>query len=165
MDPLRSEADAFRILLVVGAGALAVIVVALLFGSLPGFLLGLFLIGVGIGRLFRGRRTHAPTSRIAVVVDDVARDELIAELRDVGGEPEFILAMVIAPGGAAAEREMARQRVEVSVQRMGEAGLRARGQVLEAAAEDLRGGGSVPGIEADEVMVSLRGGASAGGAG
>ena len=101
VDPLRSEEDAFRILLVVGAGALTVIAVALLFGSLPGFLWGLFLIGVGVGRLFRSRRVPEPTSRVAVVVDDVVGEELIAELREVEGEPEFLLAMVIAPGSPA----------------------------------------------------------------
>ena len=156
VDPLRSEEDAFRILLVVGAGALAVIIVALLFGSLPGFLLGLFLIGVGMGRLIRSRKTPEPTSRVAVVVDDVVQDELIAELQETEGEPEFLLAMVIAPGSPPAESELARQRVEISLQRMGEAGLRARGQVLEAAVDDLRGGGPVPGIEADSVVVALR---------
>ena len=71
VDPFRSEADAFRILLIVGAGALTVIVVALLFGSLPGFLWGLFLIGAGLGMIIRGRRAPASTGDVAVVVDDV----------------------------------------------------------------------------------------------
>jgi hypothetical protein len=156
MDPFRSEADAFRMLLVVAAGALTVIVIALLFGSLPGFIWGLILFCVGVGRLIRGRRAFAPTSHVAVIVDDVAGDELISELADVEGEPEFVLAMVIPPGRPPAESEMARQRVEISLQRMQEAGLRARGRVLEAEAEELRSGGPVPGVDADSVVVALR---------
>ena len=158
MDPLRSEADAFRILLIIGAGALTVIVVALLFGSLPGFLWGLFLIGVGLGRILRGRRTPPATGEVAVVVDDVPRDELIADLQAVEGEPEFLLVMITAPDGPAAGRERARQRMEVSVQLLQEAGLRAGGRVLEAAAADLGGAGPVPGVEADQVIVALRAG-------
>jgi hypothetical protein len=157
VDPIRSEADAFRILLVVGAGALAVIVVAVLFGSLAGFLVGLFLIGLGFGKLLAGRRLPEPTSRVAVVVDDVAPYELVEELKSVEGEPEFLLAMVVAPGSSDSDRELARQRVEVSVQRMGEAGLRTGpGRVVEATPADLEGGGPVPGIEADQTVISLR---------
>ena len=163
VDPFRSEADAFRILLIVGAGALTVIVVALLFGSLPGFLWGLFLIGVGIGFAIRGRRAAARGGDIAVVVDDVPGDELIAELQSAGGEPEYLLAIAVAPNSPAADRERARQRMEVAVRLMQEAGLRTRGRVLEVAPEDLRSGAPVPGIEAKRVVVSLRDEAGSGG--
>jgi hypothetical protein len=99
---------------------------------------------------------------VAVVVDDVARDELVAELREVEGEPEFLLAMVVAPGSPPAELELARQRVEISEQRMTEAGLRITpGRVIEARREELAGGGAVPGLAADQVIVSLRGGTGA----
>ena len=155
MDPFRSESDAFRILLIVGAGALTVIVVALLFGSLPGFLWGLFLIGVGVGRIIRGRRGDASSGDIAVVVDDVPSDELIDELQALDGEPQFLLAMVVPPDSPPADRERARQRMEVSVKLMQDAGLRTRGRVLEAAAEDMRDGGPVPGIRARQSVVAL----------
>ena len=162
MDPLRSEADAFRLLLIVGAGALTVIAIALLFGSLPGFIWGLVLIGAGLGRVLRGRRNPPTGADVAVVVDDVPGDELIAELQAVDGEPEILLAMVIAPGSPGADRERALGRMEVSVRLMQEAGLRTRGRVLEAAAEDLRGGGPVPGLEAERTVVALGGGEAGG---
>ena len=157
MDPLRSEADAFRILLVVGAGALTVVLVALALGSLAGFIWGLFLVGLGTGRLLARRKKAEPTSRVVLVVDDVVRDGQVAELGDLDGEPEFTLAMVVPPGSPPAELELARQRVEISVQRMAEAGLRtAPGRVLEVKREDLASGRPVPGIEADTSIVSLR---------
>ena len=157
MDPLRSEADAFRVVLIVGAGALTVIVLTILAGSLVGFLWGLLLIGLGAGRLMAGRRKAAPGRRVAVLVDEVAGDRLITELREAHGDAELLLAMVVAPDSSPAEREKARQRMEVSVQRLEEAGLRARGTVLAAGQEELTGQGTPEGIEADEIVVSLRG--------
>ena len=155
MNPLRSEADAFRLLLIIGAGALTVILVALVLGSLPGFIWGLFLIGVGVGRIVRSRGGEASATEIAVVVDDVPGDELVAELTEIEEEPAFVVAMVVAPGSGASDRERARQRMEISLQLLQEAGLRARGQVLEVAPEDL-GGGPVTGLDADRVIISLR---------
>ena len=52
LNPFRSEADAFRVLLICLAAAAAVIAVALLVSSLAGFLLGLVLVGVGLWRVF-----------------------------------------------------------------------------------------------------------------
>jgi len=49
-NPFRSEADAFRLLLICAAAAAAVIAVALLVSSLAGALLGLVLVGVGLWR-------------------------------------------------------------------------------------------------------------------
>lgn len=46
-NPFRSEADAFRLLVIVGVAAAGVIVVALVAGSLPGALVGLVLLCVG----------------------------------------------------------------------------------------------------------------------
>ena len=49
-NPFRSEADAFRLLLICAAAAAVVIAVALLVSSLAGALLGLVLVGVGLWR-------------------------------------------------------------------------------------------------------------------
>lgn len=46
-DPFRNEADAFRLLAIIGAAAGAVIAVALLIGTLAGALLGLVLLVIG----------------------------------------------------------------------------------------------------------------------
>lgn len=51
-NPFRSEADAFRLLLICAAAAAVVIAVALLISSLAGALLGLALVVVGLWRAF-----------------------------------------------------------------------------------------------------------------
>ena len=49
-NPLRNEADMFRVLLMFGAGAAVVIVVALLIGSLAGAIVAAVLVAVGLWR-------------------------------------------------------------------------------------------------------------------
>ncbi len=49
-NPLRSEADMFRVLMMFVVAGAAVVAVALLISSLAGFLLGVVLLGVGIWR-------------------------------------------------------------------------------------------------------------------
>jgi fatty acid desaturase len=49
-NPLRSEADMFRVLLMFAVAGAAVIAVALLVSSLAGFVLALVLLGVGLWR-------------------------------------------------------------------------------------------------------------------
>jgi hypothetical protein len=49
-NPLRNEGDMFRVLLMFGAGAAIVIVVALLAGSLAGAIVAALLVGVGLWR-------------------------------------------------------------------------------------------------------------------
>jgi hypothetical protein len=49
-NPLRSEADMFRVLLMFAVAGAAVIAVALLVSSLAGFVLALVLLGIGLWR-------------------------------------------------------------------------------------------------------------------
>jgi hypothetical protein len=49
-NPLRSEADMFRVLLMFVVAGAAVVAVALLVSSLAGFLLGVVLLGIGVWR-------------------------------------------------------------------------------------------------------------------
>ena len=49
-NPLRSEADMFRVLMMFVVAGAAVIAVAFLVGSLAGFLLALVLLGLGVWR-------------------------------------------------------------------------------------------------------------------
>lgn len=49
-NPLRSEADMFRVLLMFVVAGVAVIAVALLVSSLAGFLLAIVLLGIGLWR-------------------------------------------------------------------------------------------------------------------
>jgi hypothetical protein len=52
-NPFRSEADAFRLLLICVAAAAVVIAVALLVSSLAGALLGAVFVVIGLWRAFR----------------------------------------------------------------------------------------------------------------
>ncbi len=52
-NPFRSEADAFRLVMIIVAGAAAVIVVALLAGSVAGVVVAAGLIGFGLGVSWR----------------------------------------------------------------------------------------------------------------
>ena len=49
-NPLRNEADMFRVLIMFGIGAAIVIAVALLIGSLAGLIVLLVLLGIGLWR-------------------------------------------------------------------------------------------------------------------
>ena len=80
-NPLRSEADAFRWVVVIGAGALAVIALTLLTRPAFGVVLAAALIGFGAGVAYRSARGSMPGSveitrgrdgrhRILVVAND-----------------------------------------------------------------------------------------------
>lgn len=163
MDPLRSEADAFKVVLIVTAGALTVIAVTLLTSSVVGFVWGLLLFAYGVWRLIRDYRAAPPAGRVAVIVDDVISDALVAELRETHPDADLVLATIVPPGSTEPERELARQRMEASIQRLEEAQLWADGRVLEVDRAQLSGGGPVEGAEARVTVVALRGdGAGAG---
>ena len=49
-NPLRNEADMFRVLIMFGIGAAIVITVALLIGSLAGAIVGALLVAIGLWR-------------------------------------------------------------------------------------------------------------------
>ena len=55
-NPLRSEADAFRWVVVIGAGALAVILLTVLTRPVFGVILTAALIGIGAGIAYRNAR-------------------------------------------------------------------------------------------------------------
>ncbi len=52
-NPLRREADMFRVLVMFAAGAAVVIAVALLFGSVAGAIVGVILVGIGLWRTWK----------------------------------------------------------------------------------------------------------------
>ena len=49
-NPLRSEADAFRLLVIVVVATAVVVAVTLIAGTVPGFILALVLLAVGLWR-------------------------------------------------------------------------------------------------------------------
>jgi GABA permease len=149
-NPLRSEADAFRWVVVIGVGAGAVIALTLLTRPALGAALGCLLIGVGIGAAWRGSRGTIPGKtevsiggdgrhRVLVVANETVRGRaLLEEIRNrCKGRDSQILVVTPALTSRAKHWasdvdeaiEQARQRMELSVQAIEEIGLKAKGEV------------------------------------
>ena len=175
-NPLRSEADMFRLVVIIGLAAVPVIVLGLAISPAAGAVaLGVEL-GIGIGLIWRGARGTEPhvaevaeddddVHRVLVVANEtVAGRALLDEIRrrTEGRKSEiFVVVPAMASSrlehlahdvdGAIAE---ARQRLDGSLAAMAAAGLRARGQVGDhhdpnAAIED-----ALREFPADEVIIS-----------
>jgi hypothetical protein len=71
-NPLRSEADAFRFVVVIGSGAAAVIALTLLTRPVFGVVLAATLIGFAAGSIWRGFRTNLDEADVAEEGDDSA---------------------------------------------------------------------------------------------
>ncbi|MEO8091500.1 MAG: hypothetical protein ABI726_02170 [bacterium] len=149
---LRSEVDAFRLVVIIGTGAAAVVALALATKPAYGAILGAVLIGLGIGFAWRGARGSEPhrvemagaradgRHRILVVANEtVGGRALLEELRNrAAGRSCEIL--VVAPAltrsqlqhwasdldGAHAEAE---RRREQSVRAIAAEGLEVTGEV------------------------------------
>jgi hypothetical protein len=173
-NPLRSEADAFRMVMTVGAGAAAVIVLSLLAGPEFGVVLAAALVGVGIGAAWRtSRGSKRPKAEIAPGGGDVHRVLVVAnetvggrallseiEYRCRGRDSEIL---VVTPAITSAVKhwlsdvdeaiEAAEARRTDSVRAIGALGLRARGEVGDSdpnvAIED-----ALRTFPADEVIIS-----------
>jgi hypothetical protein len=175
-NPLRSEAEMFRLVVIIGAAALVVIAFALIIDPLAGaIVLGLEL-GIGIGLIWRGSRGSLPrraevapaddrVHRIVVVANEtVAGRALLDELRRrTEGRNSEILVVVPAltssqlqhwASDVDAALEEARARLRRSLDAMKAAGLEASGHVGDhhepnAALED-----ALREFPADEVVIS-----------
>jgi len=175
-NPLRSEAEMFRLVVVIGIAALPVIVLGLAAGPEWGLVVLGVELGIGIGLIWRGSRGTIPheaevahqddgVHRILVVANQtVAGRSLLDEIkRHESSEPTEILVVVPAlphsrlehlahdVDGAITE---AQGRLDASLATMKAAGLNARGQVGDhhdpnAAIED-----ALAGFAADEVIIS-----------
>src|SRR5690606_26971497 len=150
-NPLRSERDAFRLVLVVAAAGALVIAAGLIIGPLAGLIvLGLEL-GVGVGLIWRSSRGSLPQEpRIARSDDDVYRllvianetvggRALLAEIeRRCSGRRSEILVVAPPHAHSRAEHlasdvdaaiEEAEERLQASLGTMRERGLSASGRV------------------------------------
>jgi hypothetical protein len=173
-NPLRSEADAFRFVMTIGAGAAAVIALSLLAGPEYGVVLAAALVGVGIGAAWRSARGSmrqkaevarggGPTHRVLVVANEtVGGRALLSEIQNrcKGRDSEIL---VVTPALTSAVKhwasdvdeaiEAAKQRQADSVRAIEALGLRARGEVGDAepnvAIED-----ALLTFPADEVIIS-----------
>jgi hypothetical protein len=174
-NPLRSEADAFRLVVVIGIGAAVVVALTLLTRPIVGVILAAALIGFGVGLLWRGARGSMPTDfapsssddnkhRLLVVANEtVAGQGLLDEIsrRSAGRDCEvFVVAPALAGSRAAHWTsdiddaiELARERLQVSLDGVARLGLSARGEIGDSdpnlAIED-----ALRHFPADEVVIS-----------
>jgi hypothetical protein len=174
-NPLRSEADAFRWIVVIGIGAASVIAITLLTRPAIGVTWAAALVGFGAGIAWRSARGSLPqvvrTSRggdgkrriLVVANQTVGGRSLLREIenRSRGAEVEILVVTPALAGSRAAHWssdvdeaiELARQRMELSLIAIQQAGLKARGQVGDSeprtAIEDALGD-----FQADEIVIS-----------
>lgn len=150
-NPLRSEADVFRLVVVIGVAAALVVALTLIASPVWGILLAVLLVAVGVGLAWRGTRGSEPrevhparadddTRRILVVANQTAEGkELLEEIanRSRGNRCEV---MLVSPAlvGSRAERwasdvdkgmDLARQRMARSVSALRGVGVEVRAEV------------------------------------
>lgn len=174
-NPLRSEADAFRWVVVIGLAALSVIALTLLTRPAIGVVWAALLLGFGAGFGYRSSRGTLPRTvevtrggdgkhRLLVVANEtVGGEALLAEIgKRCRGRDCEILVVTPAVSVTRTEHwvsdvdeaiELARQRMELSLIAIGELGLRARGEIGESdpnvAIED-----ALRVFPADEIVIS-----------
>lgn len=175
-NPLRSEAEMFRLVVIIGLALGAVVALALIWRPAAGAVLLAAEVGIGIGILWRGSRGTLPhTAEVARKGDDTYRLLVVAN-QTVGGRALLqeiqnrckgrrSEIMVVVPALTSSPLEHwasdvdqalaeARQRLEQSLRTMEGAGLQASGEVGDhhepnAALED-----ALRTFPADEVVIS-----------
>jgi hypothetical protein len=175
-NPLRSEADAFRLVVIVGSALGAVVALALLWRPAAGAILLAAEVGIGVGLLWRGARGSLPHSaEVAENTDDTYRVLVVAnqtvggralldeiKSRSAGRDSEIL---VIVPALTSSWREHwssdvdgaiadANQRLEDSLRAMRAAGLNARGDVGDHHDPDASIEDALRVFPADEVIIS-----------
>jgi hypothetical protein len=174
-NPLRSEADAFRWIVVIGLGCASIVALTLLTRPAVGVAWAAALIGFGVGLAWRSSRGTLRGNvqlsrggdgrrRLLVVANQTVGGRAL--LREIGnrsrGRDTEILVVTPALVGSRAEHwssdvdeaiEIARQRLELSLIAIRETGLRARGRVGDSepnvAIED-----ALRVFPADEIIIS-----------
>lgn len=174
-NPLRSEADAFRWLVVIAAGAASVVALTLLTRPVIGVIWTALLIGFGVGFGYRSARGSLPRNvevtqggdgkfRLLVVANETVQGEtLLKEVRDRCRDRRCEV-MVVTPALASSRTshwtsdideaiELARQRMELSLIEIKQLGLRAKGEIGDSdpnvAIED-----ALRVFAADEILIS-----------
>ncbi|HEY7950461.1 MAG TPA: hypothetical protein VID51_06455 [Solirubrobacterales bacterium] len=174
-NPLRSEADAFRWLVVILVGAISVGVLAALTRPLVGLIWAGVMIGVCIGLAYRSSRGRLPSEvpltrggdgkhRLLVVANETVEGEaLLEEIRGRcrGRNCEILIVTPALTGSRASHWasdvdgaiELARQRMELSLIAIGQLRLKARGEIGDSdpnvAIED-----ALRVFPADEIVIS-----------
>lgn len=174
-NPLRSEADAFRWVVVIGLGALSIIALTLLTRPVIGVVWAATLIGFGAGFAYRNSRGSFSRSveltrggdgrhRLLVVANETVEGEaLLEEIRERcrGRECEILVVTPALVGSRASHWasdidegiELARQRMELSLIAIDQLGQKARGEIGDSdpnvAIED-----ALRVFPADEIVIS-----------
>jgi hypothetical protein len=174
-NPLRSEADVFRLVIATVLGVALLVAVTLLTRPVVGVILAAALIGFGIGLVYRGARGGLPrrvgvtrtgdaTHRLLVVANrTVTGRPLLEEIRKrAGGRNGEILLVTPALVSSRAAHwasdldegiDLARERMDQSLGALVAAGLNARGEVGDSdpnmAIED-----ALRHFAADEILIS-----------
>jgi GABA permease len=150
-NPLRSEADVFRLVVVIGVAAALVVALTLITEPVYGILLAALLIGIGVGLAFRDARGGEPrevkpdrndddTRRILVVANQTASGrELLEEIanRCRGRRCQVMLVSPALVGSRAAQwasdvdegMGLARERMARSVTALRGVGVEVRAEV------------------------------------
>jgi hypothetical protein len=84
-NPLRSEADVFRLVVAIGVAAALVVALSLITRPVWGVLLAALLIGIGIGFVWRTTRGSEPRSVESTSVADDTRRILVVANQTAGG--------------------------------------------------------------------------------
>jgi GABA permease len=174
-SPLRSEQDAFRWLLVIGAAVVSAIVLTLLTRPVVGVIWTALLVGFGVGFGYRSARGSLPRDvqltqggdgkfRLLVVANETVQGEAL--LKEIGDRcrDRRCEVMVVTPALASSRAshwasdideaiELARQRMELSLIEIKQLGLKARGEIGDSdpnvAIED-----ALRVFPADEILIS-----------
>jgi GABA permease len=174
-NPLRSEADAFHWVVVIGVGAASVVGLTLLTRPAVGVAWAALLIGFGAGVAYRTSRGPLRGSvevtrgrdgrhRILVIANETVGGEALREEicnRTRGRESEILVVTPALASSRAAHwasdvdeaHELARQRMELSLIEIDRLGLNARGEIGDSdpnvAIED-----ALRAFHADEIIIS-----------
>ena len=174
-NPLRSEADAFRWLVVIAVAIASAIALTLLTQPVVGVIWTALLIGFGIGFGYRSARGALPRNvevtqggddkfRLLVIANETVQGEaLLKEVRDRCRDRRCEV-MVVTPALAASRAshwasdideaiELARQRMELSLIEIKQLGFKAKGEIGDSdpnvAIED-----ALRVFPADEILIS-----------
>jgi hypothetical protein len=174
-NPLRSEADAFRWLVVIAAGVVSATVLTLLTSPVVGVVWTALLIGFGVGFGYRSARgsllgdvqlTRGGDGkfRLLVVANETVQGEAL--LKEIGDRcrDRHCEVLVVTPALASSRAshwasdidkaiELARQRMELSLIEIKQLGLKAKGEIGDSdpnvAIED-----ALRVFPADEILIS-----------
>jgi GABA permease len=174
-NPLRSEADVFRLVVVIGVAAALVVALTLITSPVYGILLAVVLVGLGAAATYRATRGGEPrsvegapagdgTRRILVVANQTAAGrELLEEIanRCRGRRCQVMLVSPALVGSRAAHwasdvdrgRDLARERMAHSIAALRGVGIEVRAEVGDSdpnmAIED-----ALRVFPADEIVIS-----------